>query len=114
MTVPVEDAALGDIQNEAQLISAIAQMETQMRAAAKNFEFERAAALRDKIRALKQRDLGEIFAPAENPAENPGPGTAAPSGALAIETSDKLTNSSGIQAAPKPRSLKAKASKKSV
>jgi excinuclease ABC subunit B len=114
MTVPVEDAALGDIQNEAQLISAIAQMETQMRAAAKNFEFERAAALRDKIRALKQRDLGEIFAPAENPAEKPGPGTAAPSGALAIETSDKLTNSSGIQAAPKPRSLKAKASKKSV
>jgi excinuclease ABC subunit B len=114
MTVPVEDAALGDIQNEAQLISAIAQMETQMRAAAKNFEFERAAALRDKIRALKQRDLGEIFAPAENPAENPGPGTAAPSGALAIETSDKLPDSSGMQTVPKPRSLKAKASKKSV
>jgi hypothetical protein len=114
MTVPVEDAALGDIQNEAQLISAIAQMETQMRAAAKNFEFERAAALRDKIRALKQRDLGEIFAPAENPAENPGPGTATPSAALAIETSDKPPDPSGIQAAPKPRGLKAKASKKSV
>src|ERR1700685_2825330 len=55
MTVPVEDAAIGDIQNEAQLISALSQMETQMRAAAKNFEFEKAASLRDKIRALKQR-----------------------------------------------------------
>jgi excinuclease ABC subunit B len=70
MTVPVEDAALGDIKNEAQLVSAITQMETQMRAAAKNFEFERAAALRDKIRALKQRDLGEIFAPAEIASED--------------------------------------------
>ncbi len=36
------------------------QLETQMREAAKNFEFERAAALRDRIRALKQRDLGVI------------------------------------------------------
>jgi excinuclease UvrABC nuclease subunit len=32
-----------------------------MREAAKNFEFERAAALRDRIRSLKQRDLGAIF-----------------------------------------------------
>jgi excinuclease UvrABC nuclease subunit len=31
-----------------------------MRDAARKFEFERAAALRDKIRALKQRDLGVI------------------------------------------------------
>jgi UvrB/UvrC motif-containing protein len=35
-----------------------------MREAAKNFDFERAAALRDRVRALKQRDLGAIFAPA--------------------------------------------------
>ncbi len=33
-----------------------------MREAAKNFEFERAAALRDRIRSLKQRDLGVIAA----------------------------------------------------
>jgi hypothetical protein len=32
-----------------------------MREAAKNFEFERAAALRERIRSLKQRDLGAIF-----------------------------------------------------
>ena len=41
---------------------AIAQLETQMREAAKKFEFERAAALRDRIRSLKQRDLGVIAA----------------------------------------------------
>jgi protein-arginine kinase activator protein McsA len=34
-----------------------------MREAAKSFEFERAASLRDRIRGLKQRDLGELFAP---------------------------------------------------
>jgi hypothetical protein len=33
-----------------------------MREAAKNFEFERAATLRDRIRSLKQRDLGVIAA----------------------------------------------------
>jgi hypothetical protein len=35
-------------------------LEGQMRAAAKSFEFERAAALRDRIRGLKQRDLDII------------------------------------------------------
>jgi excinuclease ABC subunit B len=107
MTVPVEDAVLGDIQNEAQLIRAIAQMETQMRAAAKNFEFERAAALRDKIRALKQRDIGEIFAPADVPPENVTETSGSPANAgtvnLAVE-----------EIAPaKPRSARAKASRKS-
>jgi len=60
ITVPADDSAIGDISSEEQLLQAIAQLETQMRAAAKNFEFERAAALRDKIRSLKQRDLGVI------------------------------------------------------
>jgi excinuclease ABC subunit B len=58
--VPVEDAAIGDISNEQQLLQVIAQLDAQMRDAAKSFEFERAAALRDRIRALKQRDLGVI------------------------------------------------------
>ncbi|MGB0034297.1 MAG: excinuclease ABC subunit UvrB [Candidatus Acidiferrales bacterium] len=62
LTVPMDDSAIGEIANEEQLVQAIAQLETQMREAAKNFEFERAAALRDRIRALKQRDLGAIFA----------------------------------------------------
>jgi excinuclease ABC subunit B len=112
MTVPVEDAAIGDIQNEAQLISAIAQMETQMRAAAKNFEFERAASLRDKIRALKQRDIGEIFAPAESSAENPSPA------ATSVETTpsnspDKVSGLNQPPARSKSRGLEAKVSKKS-
>ena len=46
---------------------AITQLEAQMREAAKNFEFERAAALRDRIRSLKQRDLG-VIASTELPA----------------------------------------------
>jgi excinuclease UvrABC helicase subunit UvrB len=37
------------------------QLETQMREAAKKFEFERAAQLRDRIRSLKQRDLSGLF-----------------------------------------------------
>ena len=35
----------------------VAEMETQMREAARNFEFEKAAQLRDRIRALKNREL---------------------------------------------------------
>ena len=62
VTVPADDSAIGDISNEEQLLQAIAQLEAQMREAAKNFEFERAAALRDRIRSLKQRDLGVISA----------------------------------------------------
>src|SRR5690349_9842025 len=60
VTIPDDSVPLGDITNEEQLRQAVAQLETQMREAAKNFEFERAAALRDRIRALKQRDLGVI------------------------------------------------------
>jgi excinuclease ABC subunit B len=60
ITVPADDAAIGEIRNEDDLQRAIVQLEGQMREAAKNFEFERAATLRDRIRALKQRDLGAI------------------------------------------------------
>ena len=64
VTVPIEDVAEGDITTEEQLTRTIAQLEAQMREAAKKFEFERAAALRDRIRDLKQRDLGLVTAPA--------------------------------------------------
>jgi excinuclease ABC subunit B len=69
LTVPTDDYVLEDIKTEQQLHNAIEQMEVQMREAAKKFEFERAAALRDRIRGLKQRDLGELFAPPEEKAE---------------------------------------------
>jgi excinuclease ABC subunit B len=60
VTVPADDSAIGEIANEEQLLQAITQLDAQMRDAAKNFDFERAAAIRDRIRALKQRDLGVI------------------------------------------------------
>jgi UvrB/uvrC motif len=63
LTVPADEPVLGEITSEAQMVQAIAQLETQMREAAKNFEFERAASIRDRVRALKQRDFGAIFSP---------------------------------------------------
>jgi excinuclease ABC subunit B len=66
ITVPADEPAIGEITSEAQMVQAIAQLEKQMRDAAKNFEFERAAGIRDRVRALKQRDLGAIFSSAES------------------------------------------------
>ncbi len=60
LTVPADEVAIGEITSEHELQQAVAQLESQMRDAAKNFEFERAAALRDRVRSLKQRDLGVI------------------------------------------------------
>ena len=70
LTVPADEPVIGEITSEAQMVQAIAQLETQMREAAKNFEFERAAGIRDRVRALKQRDLGAIFS---SPAANDSP-----------------------------------------
>jgi excinuclease ABC subunit B len=65
VTIPVDevalDAAAANVKNEAQLAQLLNQLETQMREAAKKFEFEKAAQLRDRIRALKQRDLAGLF-----------------------------------------------------
>src|SRR6201993_1236272 len=62
ITVPAEDVVPETIHSEDELRQVIAQLETQMREAAKKFEFERAAGLRDRIRALQQRELGGLFA----------------------------------------------------
>jgi excinuclease ABC subunit B len=66
VTIPVDDteldAATSKIKNEQQLAEMLQQLETQMREAAKKFEFERAAQLRDRIRSLKQRDMTGLFA----------------------------------------------------
>jgi excinuclease ABC subunit B len=81
VTVPVEDFADADITSESKLGEVLAQLEIQMREAAKKFEFERAAALRDRIRALKQRDLAGFFSAATQPATvepMPAPDAAAP------------------------------------
>ena len=67
ITVPADDASLDSltagISSEADLQIVISQLESQMREAAKKFEFERAAQLRDRIKELKQRDISGIFAP---------------------------------------------------
>jgi excinuclease ABC subunit B len=65
VTVPVDevalDAATANVKNEAQLAQLLSQLDSQMREAAKKFEFEKAAQLRDRIRTLKQRDLAGLF-----------------------------------------------------
>jgi excinuclease ABC subunit B len=61
VTVPADDPMPEKITSEEQLRQVIAQLEIQMREAAKKFEFERAAGLRDRIRALQQRELGGLF-----------------------------------------------------
>jgi excinuclease ABC subunit B len=65
VTVPVDDVALdaatANVKSEAQLAQLLQQLESQMREAAKKFEFEKAAQLRDRIRNLKQRDIAGHF-----------------------------------------------------
>jgi excinuclease ABC subunit B len=77
VTVPADDVSLdslaASVKNEAQLLEVIGQLETQMREAAKKFEFERAANLRDRIRALKQRDLAGLFASGTAPSSSAPP-----------------------------------------
>jgi excinuclease ABC subunit B len=67
----VLDAAAANIKSEEQLAEVLQQLETQMREAAKKFEFEKAAQLRDRIRSLKQKDLAGLFSVEEEatPAE---------------------------------------------
>jgi excinuclease ABC subunit B len=88
ITVPTEDVVPEKIHSEDELRQVIAQLETQMREAAKKFEFERAGGLRDRIRALQQRELGGLFAaldataqpqqPAATPAAEPAAAEPAP------------------------------------
>ncbi|HYL84379.1 MAG TPA: excinuclease ABC subunit UvrB [Candidatus Angelobacter sp.] len=65
VTIPIDeaglDAAAANIKTEQQLAELLQQLEAQMREAAKKFEFERAAQLRDRIRSLKQKDLSGLF-----------------------------------------------------
>ena len=72
VTVPVDDASLdaatANIKSEVQLAEMLQQLEAQMREAAKKFEFEKAAQLRDRIRSLKQRDVAGLFSTAATPA----------------------------------------------
>jgi len=59
LTVPVVQEAAEEFTTQAELEAHVQSMETEMRAAAANLEFERAASLRDKIREL--RSPGHAF-----------------------------------------------------
>ena len=104
LTVPADEPVIGEITSEAQMVQAIAQLETQMREAAKNFEFERAASIRDRVRALKQRDLGTIFSSVA--IDSPASSSAAAAAAVEEPPVAQLPP-------PKTRSRVAKVSKKS-
>src|SRR5260370_34468967 len=69
VSVPLDtvglDAAVSNVNAEAQLAELLQQLESQMREAAKKFEFEKAAQLRDRIRSLKQQDLAGLFGKSE-------------------------------------------------
>ena len=65
VTVPLDtlalDAAAASVKSEGQLAELLTQLESQMREAAKKFEFEKAAQFRDRIKSLKQQDLAGLF-----------------------------------------------------
>ena len=56
--VEIEEAAgMPEFTTQAELDAFIAKMETEMREAAKKFEFEKAARLRDSIKELKEKEF---------------------------------------------------------
>jgi excinuclease ABC subunit B len=56
--VEVEEAAgLPDLTSQAELDAHIAKLETEMREAARKFEFEKAARLRDSIKELREKEF---------------------------------------------------------
>ena len=56
VTVPLDDGA--EPESPDQLAELITNLEKQMREAAKQFEFEKAAQLRDRIKALREKEVG--------------------------------------------------------
>jgi len=96
VTVPAEDMLAEEITSQEQLRDVLARLETEMREAAKRFEFERAAQFRDRLRALKQRDLSALFTPL--PAASPPAASA-----LAVESAAVAAEGVAGKAPPRPR-----------
>ena len=92
-----------NITSEDELGEVLAQLEVQMREAAKKFEFERAAALRDRIRTLKQRELGGFFAALAMPGAppvTPAPAAPTPAAAAAADAPAARPTDPPLTAAP--------------
>jgi excinuclease ABC subunit B len=60
MTPPLAPEDRETFRSQAELDAHIAQLEIQMKSAAANLDFERAAGLRDKLKSLRSRELGLI------------------------------------------------------
>ena len=69
-TVTTEDTDFEEFADEAEVRDLIPRLEEKMREAAANFEFERAAKLRDRLRSLQSKDLGGLYQPAQLPRES--------------------------------------------
>ena len=108
LTIPADDVSLDAPANEADLRRAIEQLDTQMREAAKKFEFERAAGLRDRLRALRQRDFSAIFSASpvidvEPASEQPSPEVADAPANIAPPTPESTAKSAKRSAVPPRR-----------
>jgi excinuclease ABC subunit B len=55
--IPMEDTGMPEFHSQEQLDTFITKMEEDMREAAKRFEFERAAKLRDLVKELRTREI---------------------------------------------------------
>ena len=64
MTPPVEREERDSFRTQTELDAHIAGLELEMKSAAANLDFERAAALRDRLKALRSRELGLTGLPA--------------------------------------------------
>jgi excinuclease ABC subunit B len=64
VTIPLEAGETDAAMTPGERAQYITELETRMREAAKKFEFEQAAQFRDKIKALKSRELAGAIAPA--------------------------------------------------
>ena len=60
VTVPVAPDERDQFQTQAELEAHRGELESEMRAAAANLEFERAAALRDRLKRLRSPDAGRV------------------------------------------------------
>ena len=58
VTIPTSPDEAGAFKTQAELDAFVAGLQVQMKAAAANLEFEKAAAIRDRIKQLKSRELG--------------------------------------------------------